>query len=99
MRLSTDPYNANQLVPHLQFFAAYCAFLCANQDFSSANLLQDVLQYTGLSCAALSEQASYESYDSYEESDVEGDVKYCSECGAINEIDANFCSECGADLD
>lgn len=99
LRLSTDPYNANQLVPHLQFFAAYCAFLCANQDFSSANLLQDVLQYTGLSCAALSERASYESYDSYEESDVEGDVKYCSECGAINEIDANFCSECGADLD
>lgn len=93
---SANASNAEELVPLLQFFVAYCAFLHANHDFSSGDLLHDVLQYTGLSTVALSERASYDDYNEY---DDEGDVKYCPECGAENEIDSAFCYECGAELD
>ena len=29
---------------------------------------------------------------------VEGDVQFCSKCGAKNAIDADFCNKCGAKL-
>ena len=30
--------------------------------------------------------------------DIEGDVVFCSKCGAKNSADAAFCSKCGAKL-
>ena len=32
------------------------------------------------------------------DADVEGDVVFCSKCGAKNSADAAFCSKCGAKL-
>lgn len=32
------------------------------------------------------------------DNDVEGDVVFCSKCGAKNSADAAFCSKCGAKL-
>ena len=92
--------NAEEVVPLIRFFVAYCSFLRKNSDFSSGNLLHDVIEHTGLTPLALSERAESCGYGNQNNAGGQAErVKYCSECGAQNDADSLFCSECGSELD